>query len=99
LYWGDKIEDFATFVDYKLDLRNENIYRQYKLSSDARINDIREIEFIINYKKTDEKKDYDDYKYLILIGDEGKLPNNFKFLEKYNVLRVYTNEDARTERN
>ena len=35
----------------------------------------------------------------ILIGDEGKLPDNFKFIKKYNVLRLYKNEDTRTERN
>jgi hypothetical protein len=88
LYWGDKIKEFIWYNDYKLSLENKDLFREYSFDTKSRINNVRKLRFGLGYYRTDNKT-YEDVKYLILIGDEGEVSDNFKFVKKYNRLNLY----------
>jgi len=88
LYFGRNIKEFIRYSEYKLSLKNETVFKEYKLETKPKVNDSRKIDFSVIYSRTDNRT-YEDIKYLIIIGDKGEPPENFKFLKKYKVLRLF----------
>ena len=77
-------------MDKSIAIYCENKTEFYKIhfGSNSKINNSRELGIDIIMSRTDNRT-YENFNYLIVIGDDGEPPENFKFLKKYNVLRLF----------
>jgi hypothetical protein len=93
LYWNNNIKEFITFDEYDMSKTNNSIFSEYKLESKSKINLLKKMDLIFQYKRTDNKT-YNDIKYLISYKN-NKLPQppkEFKLIKEYNVLKLYKKE-------
>lgn len=87
LYFGDKIKEFIRYSEYKLWLKNDNLFREYKFESKSKINDLRKLQLNLKYLVNGDN-DFKDVKYWILIKD-GNADSDFKLVKEYKVLKVF----------
>ena len=87
LYWGDKIKEFIRYSEYRLWLKKENLFREYKFESKSKINDLRKLELDLKYLVNGDN-DFKDVKYWILIKG-GKVDGDFELFKEYGVLKVF----------
>ncbi len=88
LYWGSEIKEFIWYSEYKLWLEDSSVFREYEISSNSRIDNLRKLVLNLKYERTD-LRDYSDVNYLVLVGPEGDAPEGFEFVKEYEVLRVF----------
>jgi len=88
LYWGEKIKEFIRYSEYKLGLKGEDLFREYKFESKSKINNLRELELSLKYLRTDLRV-YSNVNYWILIGDKGNVDSDFELFKVYKALKVF----------
>ncbi len=87
IYWGDKIKEFIRYSEYKLWLKKDNLFREYKFESKSRINDLRKLELNLKYLVNGDNN-FKDVRYWILIKD-GSVDKDFEFFKEYKILKVF----------
>ncbi len=88
LHWGNKIKEFIRYSEYKLWLKGDNLFREYKFESKSKINNLRKLQLNLKYL-TNSDNDFKDVKYWILIGNGGETSNEFSLAKSYKNLKVF----------